>query len=222
MGGAHPEARRHRETLDGDVSVDVLVIGGGMAGMLCAYLLGRAGCSCAVVEQSLVGSGVTQNTTAKVTAQHNLVYDRLIREHAPRTRGCTTRRTRPPWRGFGSLSDAFPAISRRRPPTCTPRSRRRVWSASSPPTSSWASRIMSCRARRCRSRTKERWGWSARRSSTRSSCSTGCAVGRRVRERLRLGGVGNHGAHARGLHHCRAHRVRDPLPPWSTSRDSIS
>ena len=39
------------------------------------------------------------------------------------------------------------------------------------------------------------------------------AVGRRVRERLRLGGVGNHGAHARGLHHCRAHRVRDPLPP---------
>ena len=69
------------KTLDGDVSVDVLVIGGGMAGMLCAYLLGRAGCSCAVAEQGRVGSGVTQNTTAKVTAQHNLVYDRLIREH---------------------------------------------------------------------------------------------------------------------------------------------
>lgn len=96
------------KTLDGDVSVDVLVIGGGMAGMLCAYLLGRAGCSCAVVEQSLVGSGVTQNTTAKVTAQHNLVYDRLMREHGVENARLYYEANQAAVAGLRQLSDAFP------------------------------------------------------------------------------------------------------------------
>lgn len=96
------------KTLDGDVSVDVLVIGGGMAGMLCAYLLGRAGCSCAVVEQSLVGSGVTQNTTAKVTAQHNLVYDRLIKEHGVENARLYYEANQAAVAGLRQLSDAFP------------------------------------------------------------------------------------------------------------------
>lgn len=64
--------------LEGDLEADVLVIGAGMAGMLCAVQLGQAGCRCVVAEADRVGSGVTQNTTAKVTAQHGLVYDRLI------------------------------------------------------------------------------------------------------------------------------------------------
>lgn len=68
------------KTLDGDISADVLVIGGGMAGMLAAYLLTQAGCRCVVAEKDRVGLGVTANTTAKVTAQHGLVYDRLLRK----------------------------------------------------------------------------------------------------------------------------------------------
>ena len=96
------------KTLDGDVSVDVLVIGGGMAGMLCAYLLGRAGCSCAVAEQGRVGSGVTQNTTAKVTAQHNLVYDRLMREHGVENARLYYEANQAAVAGLRQLSDAFP------------------------------------------------------------------------------------------------------------------
>ena len=67
------------KTLDRDVTTDVLVIGGGMAGMLCAYMLTQAGCPCVVAEAKRVGSGVTQNTTAKVTAQHGLIYDQIIK-----------------------------------------------------------------------------------------------------------------------------------------------
>ena len=96
------------KTLDGDVSVDVLVIGGGMAGMLCAYLLGRAGCSCAVAEQGRVGSGVTQNTTAKVTAQHNLVYDRLIKEHGAENARLYYEANQAAVAGLRQLSDTFP------------------------------------------------------------------------------------------------------------------
>ena len=67
------------KTLEGDVSADVLVIGGGMAGMLCAYLLGQAGCRCVVAEARRVGSGATGGSSAKVTAQHGLIYDHLVK-----------------------------------------------------------------------------------------------------------------------------------------------
>ena len=64
--------------LSGDTKTDVLVIGGGMAGLLCANALRQAGIRCIVAEASQVGSGTTKNTTAKVTAQHGLIYHRLI------------------------------------------------------------------------------------------------------------------------------------------------
>lgn len=68
------------EPLRGDTHADVLVIGGGMAGLLCARLLTDAGVDCALAEADTLCGGVTQNTTAKITAQHGLIYDKLIRE----------------------------------------------------------------------------------------------------------------------------------------------
>ena len=65
--------------LEGDTSTDVLVIGGGMAGVLCAYWLQRAGVPYLLAEAETIGSGTTKNTTAKITSQHGLIYDRLIR-----------------------------------------------------------------------------------------------------------------------------------------------
>lgn len=64
-------------TLKGDTKTDVLVIGGGMAGLLCAHELKKAGIHCIVAEASRIGSGITKNITAKVTAQHGLVYRKL-------------------------------------------------------------------------------------------------------------------------------------------------
>jgi len=68
------------EPLRSDLTTDVLIIGGGMAGLLCAYRLARAGADYALVEADRIGGGVTKNTTAKITAQHGLIYDKLIRE----------------------------------------------------------------------------------------------------------------------------------------------
>lgn len=66
--------------LDGDRAVQAAVIGGGMAGILTAYRLKELGVPAVVLEGSRVGSGQTGNTTAKITSQHNLIYERLIRQ----------------------------------------------------------------------------------------------------------------------------------------------
>ena len=64
--------------LQGDITTDVLVIGGGMAGLLCAYMLQNAGVSVVVAEARRICGGVTANTTAKVTSQHGLIYHNLL------------------------------------------------------------------------------------------------------------------------------------------------
>ena len=64
--------------LGGDRSTDVLIIGGGMAGVLCAYQLHCAGVPYVLVEVETICSGITKNTTAKITSQHGLIYDKLI------------------------------------------------------------------------------------------------------------------------------------------------
>ena len=67
--------------LEGDISTDVLIIGGGMAGLLCAYNLQKAGADCILVEENTLGNGITQNTTAKITAQHGLIYHKLLKKY---------------------------------------------------------------------------------------------------------------------------------------------
>jgi len=67
--------------LDGDVEVDVAVVGGGIAGLTAALALKRTGRSVAVVEAARVGTGVTGNTTGKVTSLHRLVYTELLHSH---------------------------------------------------------------------------------------------------------------------------------------------
>jgi len=66
------------EKLDYDYETEAAVIGGGMAGILCAYLLSQKGVQTIVLEANRVGMGITKNTTAKITSQHNLFYDKLI------------------------------------------------------------------------------------------------------------------------------------------------
>ena len=57
--------------LQGEDSCDVLVIGAGMAGILCALELKRRGIDCVVAEAKEIGSGVTAGTTAVLSAQHD-------------------------------------------------------------------------------------------------------------------------------------------------------
>lgn len=67
-----------RPVCPSNLSVDVAVIGAGMAGILTAYLLKERGRQVIVLEADRIGSGQTQNTTAKITAQHGMRYKKLI------------------------------------------------------------------------------------------------------------------------------------------------
>ena len=69
----------HFPPLWGEARTDVLIIGGGMAGLLCAHQLQQAGVKCAVAEAKTIAGGITKNTTAKITSQHGLVYQKLFK-----------------------------------------------------------------------------------------------------------------------------------------------
>lgn len=58
-------------------SADVVVLGGGIAGLTTAYLLAEAGRSVVLLEADRLAAGVSGNTTAKVTAQHAIKYSTL-------------------------------------------------------------------------------------------------------------------------------------------------
>ncbi|MDT5062647.1 MAG: hypothetical protein QOH63_3106 [Acidobacteriota bacterium] len=64
--------------LKSDLSVDVAIIGGGIAGITTALLLKERGAKVAVIEARRSAASVTGNTTAKVTSQHGLIYDHLV------------------------------------------------------------------------------------------------------------------------------------------------
>ncbi len=69
----------HFEALNGNKSTDVLIIGGGIAGILCAYRLKNAGVECMLAEATEICGGITGNTTAKITLGHGILYDKMIR-----------------------------------------------------------------------------------------------------------------------------------------------
>lgn len=65
---------------EGGFTADAVVIGGGMAGILTAYFLHQHGLNTVLIEAGRLAGGVTKNTTAKITAQHSLIYDKLIKD----------------------------------------------------------------------------------------------------------------------------------------------
>ena len=67
--------------LNGKRKTDVLIIGGGLAGILCAYFLKQKGVNYILAEGGKVCSGTTADTTAKITAQHGLIYHKLLKSN---------------------------------------------------------------------------------------------------------------------------------------------
>lgn len=70
--------KKNFEKLNDNLECDVLVIGGGMAGILTAYYLQKVGRNVVLVEAHTIGSGMTANTTAVITAQHDTMYKDMI------------------------------------------------------------------------------------------------------------------------------------------------
>ncbi|MBQ4517478.1 MAG: FAD-dependent oxidoreductase [Clostridia bacterium] len=71
--------------LEGDIKTDVLVIGGGLCGILCAYMLQKSGVACVLVEADRLCAGITNGTTAKITWQHGLVYHKIMKQYGVET-----------------------------------------------------------------------------------------------------------------------------------------
>lgn len=65
--------------LSGDIEVDSVVIGGGIAGLCAAWEFARAGRSVAVLEADRIAAGVTGYTTAKLSSLHTLIYSKISR-----------------------------------------------------------------------------------------------------------------------------------------------
>lgn len=67
------------DTLNGEITVDAAVIGGGLAGILTAYKLRERGVDSVVIEADEICGGQTKNTTAKITSQHGEIYYKLTK-----------------------------------------------------------------------------------------------------------------------------------------------
>lgn len=71
--------RKNYDKLDGDENVDVCIIGGGLTGLTCGYYLSKLGKKVIIVEKDKIMNHTSGNTTAKITSQHGLFYDYLIK-----------------------------------------------------------------------------------------------------------------------------------------------
>lgn len=68
-------------TLHKNLDTDVLIIGAGIAGILTGYMLKEEGINCTIIDSGKVCEGNTGRTTAKITLQHELIYNKLIKEY---------------------------------------------------------------------------------------------------------------------------------------------
>lgn len=64
-----------------NIKTDVLVIGGGIAGVLNAYELSSSGFDVVLVDKRKITSGNTKNTTAFVSAHHESLYQDILKKH---------------------------------------------------------------------------------------------------------------------------------------------
>lgn len=67
--------------LNEDLEIEIVVILAGIAGILTAYHLIRKGKSVALIEGFKILNGTTENTTAKLSAQHGIPYSELIERY---------------------------------------------------------------------------------------------------------------------------------------------
>lgn len=65
-------------SLKEDLTTDVVIVGAGISGITLAYLLSKKGKSVVLLEAGEVLSGTTGHTTAKITCQHDMIYDEFI------------------------------------------------------------------------------------------------------------------------------------------------
>ena len=67
--------------LEQDEQTEICIIGAGMFGLTTAYYLTQLGKKVIVLEKGDIGEKVSGHTTGKITSQHGLFYDHLIKDY---------------------------------------------------------------------------------------------------------------------------------------------
>jgi len=67
--------------LERDLETDILIIGGGITGVTCAYCLAKKGLRPVLIEAGDLCDGTTGNTTGKVTIQHGIIYSGIAKKY---------------------------------------------------------------------------------------------------------------------------------------------
>lgn len=65
--------------VENDFDIDVAIVGGGITGLTTAYLLIKEGAKVAVFDANRIAKGTSGHTTAKITSQHTLKYNKMIK-----------------------------------------------------------------------------------------------------------------------------------------------
>jgi len=69
-----------KEQLSRNIKTDILVIGSGIAGVVCAYELKKHGYDVVLVDKGQVGCGVTKKTTAFLSIEQDYLYHDMIND----------------------------------------------------------------------------------------------------------------------------------------------
>ncbi len=67
--------------VDKNLTIPVLIIGGGIAGLMCAYNFMKNNIEFILVDRSKLASGVSASTTAQVSVAHDKIYDDIIKKY---------------------------------------------------------------------------------------------------------------------------------------------
>lgn len=91
-----------------DMRTENLIIGGGMAGLLCGYFFNEQGADYMILEKNRIASGTTGSTTAKITSQQSLIYTDLIKKFGEERAASYLRMSEDALAEFRKLSEIFP------------------------------------------------------------------------------------------------------------------
>lgn len=94
--------------LNQDINTEILIVGGGLAGILCAWQMQQRGIPYVLIEADRICGGITRNTTAKITAQHGLIYKKLLSNFGEEKAKAYWQVNQNAVEEFGTLAQAVP------------------------------------------------------------------------------------------------------------------
>ena len=68
-------------SIDKNIDTPVLIIGGGIAGLMCAYNFMKNNIKFVLVDGKKLARGVSANTTAQISVAHDSIYDEINKKH---------------------------------------------------------------------------------------------------------------------------------------------